>query len=66
MVTFFDMGLEKRLVKDNQLMKNNRLINWQRLRGSLKKVKRTRSLGVELGTTSCRCLRRHDLGNGII
>ena len=41
MATFFEIGLEMQLGKDNQLMKIHRLIKWERLRGYLKKVRKT-------------------------
>mgnify|MGYP006279987525 CR=1 FL=1 len=44
MATFFEIGLELQLGKDKQLMKMHRLINWERLRGYLKKVRRTDAL----------------------
>lgn len=41
MATFFEIGLERQLGKKNQLMKIHRLINWERLGGYLKKVRKT-------------------------
>ena len=33
MATFFELGLESQLGKKNHLVKINKLINWERLRG---------------------------------
>jgi len=41
MATFFELGVEKQLGNKNQLMKINRLLNWERLREHLKTVRRT-------------------------
>ncbi len=38
MATFFEIGLESQLGKKNQLVKINKLIHWERLRGYLKKI----------------------------
>lgn len=40
MATFFEIGVELQLGKENQLMKIHRLINWERLGGYLKQMKR--------------------------
>mgnify|MGYP006288402523 CR=1 FL=1 len=44
MATFFEIGLEKQLGKDNQLMKIHRLIKWERLRGYVKKMRRNETV----------------------
>jgi len=38
MATFFELGLESQLGNKNQLVKINKLINWERLRGYLRKI----------------------------
>jgi transposase, IS5 family len=38
MATFFEIGLESQLGNENQLVKINKLINWERFRGYLKKI----------------------------
>ena len=38
MATFFELGLESQLGNKNQLVKINKLINWEGLRGYLRKI----------------------------
>jgi IS5 family transposase len=41
MATFFEIGLEHQLGGKNQLMRMNKMVNWELLRGYLKKVHRS-------------------------
>jgi len=46
MGTFFEIGMEMQLGDKNQLVKINRLINWERLRGYLKKIHKNEGHGM--------------------